>query len=187
VAQLCPTLLQPHGLWPTRLLCPWDSPGKNTGVGCHFLLQGMFPTQGSNPGLLHCRQSLYCLSHQGSPVQASTLQKTESLGFLSLRNIHTSIQYDDPAVCLICGQWNYRTEFYILFMYFYIIFFYFFLFFFFLDWAIRHVRILVSWPGIYPAPHPPTFTPTALEVQSLTTDCLGSPIFFLLTFVVKHT
>ena len=130
---------------------------------------------------------VYCLSHQGSPVQASTLQKTESLGFLSLRNIHTSVQYDDPAVCLICGQWNYRTEFYILFMYFYIIFFYFFLFFFFLDWAIRHVRILVSWPGIYPAPHPPTFTPTALEVQSLTTDCLGSPIFFLLTFVVKHT
>ena len=38
-----------HG--PTRLLCPWDSPGKNTGVGCHFLLQGIFPTQGSNPGI----------------------------------------------------------------------------------------------------------------------------------------
>ena len=38
VAQLCPTLLQPHGLQPTRLLCPWDSPGKNTGVGCHALL-----------------------------------------------------------------------------------------------------------------------------------------------------
>ena len=42
-------LLQPHGLWPARLLCPWDSPGKNIGVGCHFLLQGIFPTQGSNP------------------------------------------------------------------------------------------------------------------------------------------
>ena len=40
--------LQPHGLQPTRLLCPWDSPGKNTGVGCHFLLQGMFQIQGSN-------------------------------------------------------------------------------------------------------------------------------------------
>ena len=40
--------LQPHGLQPTRFLCPWDSPGKNTGVGCHFLLQGIFPTQGSN-------------------------------------------------------------------------------------------------------------------------------------------
>ena len=51
-----------------RLLCPWDFPGKNTGVGCHSLLQGIFPTQGSNPGLLHCRQILYCLSHQGSPV-----------------------------------------------------------------------------------------------------------------------
>ena len=35
----------PHGLWPTRLLCPWDSPGKNTGVGCHALLQGIFPNQ----------------------------------------------------------------------------------------------------------------------------------------------
>ena len=41
-----------------RLLRPWDSPGKNTGVGCHFLLQGIFLTQGSNPGLLHCRQML---------------------------------------------------------------------------------------------------------------------------------
>ena len=45
-----------------------DSPGKNTGVGCLSLLQGIFPTQGLNPGLQHCRQILYCLSHQGSPV-----------------------------------------------------------------------------------------------------------------------
>ena len=44
-----------------------DSPGKNTGVGCHVLLQGIFPTQGSNPGLPHCRWILYRLSHQGSP------------------------------------------------------------------------------------------------------------------------
>ena len=47
----------------TRLLCSWDSPGKDTGVDCHFLLQGIFPAQGSNPGLLHCRQTLYHLSH----------------------------------------------------------------------------------------------------------------------------
>ena len=46
---------------------PGDSPGKNTEVGCHALLQGIFPTQGLNPGLLHCRQILYCLSHQGNP------------------------------------------------------------------------------------------------------------------------
>ena len=44
-----------------------DSPGKNTGVGCHFLLQGIFPTQESNPGLPHCRQILYSVSHQGIP------------------------------------------------------------------------------------------------------------------------
>ena len=45
-----------------------DSPGKNTRVGCHALLQGIFLTQGSNPGLPHCRQILYYLSHQGSPL-----------------------------------------------------------------------------------------------------------------------
>ena len=45
--------LRPHGLQPTRLLCPWDSPGKNTGLGCRFLLQGIFPTQGSNLHLLY--------------------------------------------------------------------------------------------------------------------------------------
>ena len=55
--------LRPHGQWPTRLRGPWDFPGKNTGVGCHFLLPGIFPTQGSNPGLLHCRHMFYCLSH----------------------------------------------------------------------------------------------------------------------------
>ena len=53
--------LRPHG----QLLCPWDFPGKSTGVGCHFLLQGTFPTQGLNLGLLHCRQILYWLSCQG--------------------------------------------------------------------------------------------------------------------------
>ena len=61
--------LWPHGLQPTRLLCPWDFPGKGTGVGCHFLLQGIFPTQESNPGLLHCRQILYRLSYKGRPPQ----------------------------------------------------------------------------------------------------------------------
>ena len=66
VAQLCLTL-QPHRLQPARLLCPWDSPVKNTGVGCHFLLQGIFQIQGWNPGLLHCRQILQRLSHHGKP------------------------------------------------------------------------------------------------------------------------
>ena len=50
VTKSCPTL-RPHGLKPDRLLCPWHSPGKNTGAGCHFLLQGIFPTQGPNIAL----------------------------------------------------------------------------------------------------------------------------------------
>ena len=54
--------LQPHGLYT-----PWNSPGQNTGVGSLSLLQGIFPTQESKPGLLPCRQILYQLSHQGSP------------------------------------------------------------------------------------------------------------------------
>ena len=52
-------------LW---LLCPWDFPNKDTGVSCHFLLQGIFPTQRSNPGLLHCRLILYQLSYKESPI-----------------------------------------------------------------------------------------------------------------------
>src|SRR5574337_516394 len=54
--------LQPHGLYS-----PWNSPGQNTGVGTCFLLQGIFLTQGLNPGLQHCRKILNQLSHQGSP------------------------------------------------------------------------------------------------------------------------
>ena len=64
VAQSCP-----HGLYPTRLLCSRESSGKNTGVGSHSLLQGIFRTQGWNPGLPHhCRRILQQLRCQGSPV-----------------------------------------------------------------------------------------------------------------------
>ena len=71
VAKSCLTLLQPHGLQPTRLLHPWDFPGKNTGVGCHFLLQVIFKAQESNPGLLYWQEDSLPLSHQGSPIYLS--------------------------------------------------------------------------------------------------------------------
>ena len=58
--------LRSHGLWLSSLLCPWKFPGKNTGVGCHFLVQGIFPTQGSNPGLLHCKADALPSEPQGS-------------------------------------------------------------------------------------------------------------------------
>ena len=68
VAQSCLTVSLCH---PLDCSLPgssvhWDSSGQNTGVGCHALLQGIFPIQRLNPGLPHCRQILYCLSHQGS-------------------------------------------------------------------------------------------------------------------------
>ena len=80
VAQLCPTLCDPVGYSLARLLCPWDFQGKNTGVHCCSLLWGIFLTQGSNQGLLHCRQILYCLSHWGSPIY----QFTHLITYLSI-------------------------------------------------------------------------------------------------------
>ena len=66
VAHLCPTLCDPMDYSPPGSSVHGDSSGKNTGVGCHSLLQGIFLTQESNPGLPHCRQLLDCLSQQGS-------------------------------------------------------------------------------------------------------------------------
>ena len=70
VTKLCSTLATPwtiaHQAPLSRLLCPWDFPDKNSGMGCHFLLQGIFPTQKLNLGLLHCRRILYQLSYEGT-------------------------------------------------------------------------------------------------------------------------
>ena len=62
ITQIIPAILKN----PARLLCSWDFPGKNTRVGCHSLLQGIFPIQGSNLGLPYYRRILYPLNHQGS-------------------------------------------------------------------------------------------------------------------------
>ena len=87
-------------LLPTRLLCPWDSPGKNTGVGCHALLQRIFPTQGSNPGLLHCRQILSHMSCREVPptfgVNAKTYLRTESPGSAG----------QEASICWFIEQWE---------------------------------------------------------------------------------
>ena len=69
---------------PTRLLCPWDFPGNSTGVDCHFLLQRIFPTQESNPGLPHCRQTLYRLSHQTLILFKDHIKKSLSTSLDSL-------------------------------------------------------------------------------------------------------
>ena len=93
--------LRPHRLKPGGLLCPWDSPGKNTGVCCYFLLQRIFPTQGTNPILLQCRQTLYHLSHHGSreyeisSVQFSHSVVTNSLPPHGLQ--HVKLPYLSPT------------------------------------------------------------------------------------------
>ena len=78
VAQSCPTLCDPMDCSPPVSSVNGDSPGKNTEVGCHDILQGIFPTQGSNPGLLHCRRVLYCVSHQERPLDAIGCSKNKA-------------------------------------------------------------------------------------------------------------
>ena len=68
VTQSCLTICHPMDCSLPGFFCPWDFPGKNAGVDCHFLLQGIFLTQESNPGVPHCRQTLYHLSHHGVEV-----------------------------------------------------------------------------------------------------------------------
>ena len=72
---VCPILWDPMDCNPPVSSVHGDSPGKNTAVGCHALLQGIFPTQGSNPGLPHCRRILYHLSHEGSCVETRDVAK----------------------------------------------------------------------------------------------------------------
>ena len=77
VAKFCLFLLQPHGLWPTRLFCPWDSPGNDASVGCCALLQGIFLTQELNSHLLHWQVDSLPLSHQGSPDSNEACSKMQ--------------------------------------------------------------------------------------------------------------
>ena len=84
VTQSCPTLCNPMDYSPPGSSVHGDSPGKNTGVGCHALLKGNFSTQGSNLGLPHCKQVLYCLNHFG-------YKKLEQMGRLNCpKNIISS-------------------------------------------------------------------------------------------------
>ena len=78
VCSLVCNSLQPHGLQPTRFHCQWNFPGMNSVVGCHFLLQGIFSTQGLNLCLLHWQAGILPLSHQGNPH----IYKTQSINKL---------------------------------------------------------------------------------------------------------
>ena len=94
--------LPPHGLKLTRLLGPWNFPGKSTGVGCYLLLQGIFPTRGSNPGLSHCRQTLYHLSYQGSPDA-----KRKQCPAVDVTGDGSKVRCCTEQYCI--GTWNVRS------------------------------------------------------------------------------
>ena len=89
--------LQPYGLQPATL-CPWNSPGKNTEVGSHFLLQGIFSTQRSNAVFLLCRQILYRLSHQGSPVYIFLKNVVSNINLFKLSVQFSSVQFTRSVV-----------------------------------------------------------------------------------------
>ena len=107
VAQLCLTLCDPIDCSPPGSSVHGDSPGKKTGVGYHALLQRIFPTQGSNPGLPHCMWILYHLSHQGSPtgqISINTLHRLLPLGLCTCPSPHIRawIPPSSPsALCLL--------------------------------------------------------------------------------------
>ena len=90
-APLCLTLCDPKDCSSSVHV---DSPDQNTGMGCHNFLQGIFPTQVLNPGLLHCRQILYHLSHQGSPCGWSGGRLNQ------LRSLHGLLAMGYPSPCL---------------------------------------------------------------------------------------
>ena len=100
--------LQLHGLWPARLLCSWDFPGKNTGVGCYTLLQGIFPTQGSSPGLPHCRRIFTIRATREAQegigvgglalLQKIFLTQESNQGFLQCRRILCQLNYPPKTI-----------------------------------------------------------------------------------------
>ena len=102
--------LQPHRVQPARLLCPWNSPGQNTGVGSRSLLQGIFPTQGSNPGLPHCRwilddkrpKSEWCPNSRNPCPFSKIEHSSHSLAYEISKTIKTNRSH--TSVAYICRQ-----------------------------------------------------------------------------------
>ena len=106
--------LQPHGLYS-----PWNSLGQNTGVGCLSLLQGLFPTQGSNPCFLHCRQILYQPSHEGSPKRNEPGHKminrnatrVEVLPFKELFSCRFFFPFHTALPCVFISVWEGKMDY----------------------------------------------------------------------------
>ena len=115
VTQACPTTCDPMDCSPPGSSVHGDSPGKNTGVGCHALLQGIFPTQGLNPDLLHCWKIIYCLNHQGSPRGTqNSIQGAGREGKVKTRRCQPhdlpTLQASEPGKREIGWDWSFYSR-----------------------------------------------------------------------------
>ena len=98
--------VMPDSLWPHGIRSPWNSPGQNTGVGSLALLQGVFPTQGSNPGLPHCTWILYQLSHQESPIMLQSWGEGKTQLHLYFPQVGVGVDLRPPVFV----NWLYTEE-----------------------------------------------------------------------------
>ena len=170
--------LRPYGLQPTRLLCPWESLGKNTEVGHHFLLQGIFLTRGPNPCLLHLlhwQVDSLPVSHQGSPIHSSLYHVLcLSLNHFAAHVSMSILQYPFffffckffKKIFLVWTIFKVFIEFVTILLLFYVLVFIF---------GPEAWGFLVHLPGIKP-------TPPALEGEVLTTGPSGKSLFASLKY-----
>ena len=99
--------LQRHGLQPTRLLCPWDSPGKNPRLSCHVLVQGIFPTQGVSPRLLcllHWQSGSLPQASPGKPIFCAKKNLSFKNGIIEFKGI--THQIETTRGCGFCELWK---------------------------------------------------------------------------------
>ena len=103
------SVMSDSSLWAHGLYSPWNSPGQNTGMGSLSLLQRIFPTQGLNPGLPHCRHILYQLSHKGSPILAKLQGYFYQLFLnfsLCIYGTSNSRKFSMEPHCACVGMWG---------------------------------------------------------------------------------
>ena len=104
VTRSCPTICSPMDCSTPGSFVHRDSPGHRTGVGCYALLQGIFPTQGSNLGLPHCRKILYHLSYQGIPISLTCGISNTIQMHLSMKKKQTHRHREQTCGCQEGGQ-----------------------------------------------------------------------------------
>ena len=146
--------LWPQGLQPARLLCPWNSPGQNTGMGSCSLFSGIFPTEISNPGLLHCTQILYHLSHQGSPLSIRYTNRVYIYQYINFHWYFLNIRKHSFLKCCVIVPCYSALTFVIIQI--------------FVVQSLSHIWLFTTtWSAAYQASLPFTVSPNLLKLMSI--------------------